>query len=335
MSIRFAVVGMRHNHMLTLTRQLLDAGAELGPVYEHDATYLKPYLDVFPQAQTAASVDAILNDASVQLVISAPLPDERAALGVRVMRAGKDYLTDKPGFTTLGQLENARRVQAETGRIYSVYFSERFASRASVKASELVQQGAIGQVIQMIGFGPHRLNAPSRPDWFWQRVHVGGILNDLACHQVDQFLHYTGSTSAEIVSAQVGNFKHPERDDFEDFGDIQLRSAHATGYMRVDWLNPDGLDTWGDGRLFLLGTEGTIEVRKNIDLAGRSGADHLFIFDQKETRYIACQDVPLTFGEQIVADVLNRTETAMPQAHCFLASELTLKAQAQAVKLNG
>ena len=246
------------------------------------------------------------------------------------MRHGKDYLSDKPGFTTLDQLAEARRVQRETGRIYSVCYSERFQNRATVRAGELVQSGAIGRPIQTVGLGPHRLNAASRPAWFFERSRYGGILADIGSHQADQFLFFTGSTSAEVVASQVANFAHPEYPELEDFGDMLLRGDGGRGYIRVDWFTPDGLGTWGDGRLTILGTDGYIELRKYIDLAGRPGGDHLFLVDKQETRYIDCRDQDLPFGRQLLNDVRNRTETAMPQAHAFLASELALRAQAMA-----
>ncbi|RIK52833.1 MAG: oxidoreductase, partial [Chloroflexi bacterium] len=94
-----------------------------------------------------------------------------------------------------------------------------------------------------------------------------------------------------------------------------------------------GLDTWGDTRLTVIGSAGYIEVRKNIDIAGRPGSDHLFLVDQQSTRYIDCSQTSLPYGAQLVYDIQHRTETAMTQAHCFLASELALKAQAQATRL--
>ena len=165
-------------------------------------------------------------------------------------------MSDKPGFTTLDQLAEARRVQAETGRIYSIFFSERLGNPASVKAGQLVRDGAIGRVLQTIGLGPHRLNLPSRPDWFFQKERYGGILVDIASHQVDQFLFYTGSKQAEVLSAVVANYNHPQFAELEDFGEMLLRGDGGTGYMRVDWFTPDGLPVWGDGRLTLLGTRG-------------------------------------------------------------------------------
>jgi predicted dehydrogenase len=146
-------------------------------------------------------------------------------------------------------------------------------------------------------------------------------------------LYFTGSVKAEVVSSQVGNVHHPQYPQFEDFGDVMLRGDSGTGYIRVDWFTPDGLKSWGDGRLTILGTDGYIELRKNIDIAGREGGNHLFLVDGKETRYIDCSQVPLPYGGQLVNDILNRTETAMSQEHCFLATELALKAQKQAQKV--
>lgn len=330
MSIRFAAVGFQHAHIYNQVEMLLNAGAQLVSYYEDDAERAAAFARRYPQAQAARSIDEILEDSRLHLVVSASVPDQRAPLGVRVMQHGKDFCCAKPGFTSFEQLETVRRVQAQTGRIYTVYFSERFASEATVKALELVRAGAIGRVVQTTGFGPHRLGHVPRPAWTFDTRTYGGILNDLASHQIDQFLTFTGSASAEIVTAQVGNLKYSQYPAFEDFGELMLRSDCATGYIRVDWLTPDGLDTWGDVRLFLTGTEGTIELRKNIDLAGKPGAHHLFLVDGKGTRYIDCAGTPLPFGAQLVADILNRTETSMSQAHCFLVSELALKAQQQA-----
>jgi len=266
-------------------------------------------------------------------VVSAGIPYERAPLGIRVMQHGKDYMTDKPGITSLEQLAEVRRVQAQTGRIYSIMFSERFGNRATVKAGELVKAGAIGRVIQTVGFGPHKIGLTQRPAWFYEHEKYGGIICDVGSHQVDQFLFFTGSTTGEVVASQVGNVHHPQYPGLDDFGDLVLRGNNGTGYIRVDWFTPGGLATWGDVRLTILGTDGFIELRKNIDLAGRPGGDHVFLVDQKETRYIDTKTQELPYGSQLVSDILNRTETAMTQAHCFLATELALKAQKQAQRL--
>jgi predicted dehydrogenase len=331
--IRFAVIGINHNHINSQVGAVLRGGGELVWLYAKEPDLVKAFQTRFPQVKVARSEDEILQDASIQLVLSSAIPVERAPLGIRVMRHGKDYMADKPGITTLEQLAEVRRVQAETRRIYSIMFSERLENRATVRAGELVKAGAIGHVVQTVGLGPHRITPATRPAWFWQKAQFGGILCDIASHQADQFLYFTGSTRADVVAAQVGNVHYPQYPEFEDFGDMMLRGDSGTGYVRVDWFTPDGLSTWGDGRLTILGNEGFIEIRKNVDIAGRPGESHLFIVDQKDTRYIDCANVELPYGRLLVDDVLNRTETAMSQAQCYLATELVLKAQQQAQRL--
>lgn len=332
-SVRFSVIGADHFHIYAQIDQLLEAGAELVAAYTQEAEQLEAFMDKYPQAQSAKSQQEILEDESIQLIVTAGIPCERAPLGILAMQHGKDFMTDKPGFTTMEQLAEVRRIAAETGRIYSVDYSGRFESRATTKASQLVHSGAIGRVLQTTSLGPHRLNLPSRAAWFFEREKYGGILCDVATHHADYFLHFTGASDVEIVSAQVANWHHPQYPELEDFGEVMLRSTDASGYFRVDWFTPDGLPTWGDTRLTILGTEGTIEVRSTCDPAGRPGGDHLILVDQQETRYMDCSQVELPYARQLLADVQNRTETAMTQEYCFQASELVLKAQEKAVRM--
>ena len=331
--IKFSAVGLNHGHINGQVRAVIKGGGELVSFYAPEPDLVAAFGREFPQAKLARSAKEVVEDPSTQLVVSASIPNERAPLGIEVMRHGKDFMADKPGITSLAQLAEVRRVQEQTHRIYSIMYSERFENPATVKAGELVRAGAIGKVIQTIGLGPHRGGLAQRPKWFFERERYGGILCDIASHQFDQFLFFTGSTRAEVAASQVGNLNHPQHPGLEDFGDAMVRGNGGTGYVRVDWFTPGGLGTWGDTRLTILGTDGYIEIRKNIDLAGRPGGSHLFLVDQKETRYVECQQTPLPYGEQLVSDVLNRTETAMTQAHCFLAMELALKAQAQAQRL--
>jgi predicted dehydrogenase len=332
-TIRFSAIGLNHGHIYGQVDALLEAGAEFVSFYAKEPDLVAQFAKAYPRARLAGSPQEILEDETIHLIASAAIPCERAPLGIAVMQHGKDFMSDKPGFTTLAQLAEARRVQAQTGCIYSIYFSERLGNRATVKAGELVKAGAVGQVVQTVGLGPHRIGLYQRPGWFFRREQYGGILTDIASHQVDQFLFFTGSTQAEVVSAQVANYKHPEHPELEDFGDMVLKGDRGTGYIRVDWYTPDGLPTWGDGRLVILGTEGYIELRKYCDIAGRPGGDHLFLVDQKGMHYIDCSNVEMPYGRQLLDDVRNRTETAVPQHHCFFASELALKAQAQADRL--
>lgn len=335
--MKFAVIGITHGHIYGQVQCLIDAGASFvgWHSYPNEEPVREAFARAFPDVRRYADEAALLESSDVQMIVTSTVPADRAPLGVRAMRAGKDFMTDKPGFTTLEQLQEARRVQAETGRIYSICFSERFENRATTHAVDLVRSGAIGAVLQTIGLGPHRGNLGTRLPYFFQRERYGGILCDIGSHQFDQFLTFTDSTSAEIVASQVGNLAHPEYPELEDFGDAMLRGNNGTGYLRVDWFTPDGLPVWGDGRLTVLGTEGYIEIRKYIDIQGREGANHLFLVNGKGTQYVNCDHVALPYGAALVRDVLDRTETAMSQRHCFLAAELALQAQARATILRG
>jgi len=330
--VRFSVIGMNHSHIYSQVETVIRGGGQLVSFYAKERELADAFSKRYPQAKMARTEDEILDDTSIQLVVSAAIPVERAPLGIRVMRRGKDFMVDKPGIVTLEQLAEVKQAQHETKRIYSILYGG-LEDVATLKAGELVKAGAIGKVIQTIGFGPHRLNLKSRPDWFFDRRRYGGIICDIGSHQCDHFLYFTGSTQVHVVASQVGNVHNAPYPGLEDFGDATVRGDGGTGYFRVDWLTPDGLKTWGDDRMTILGTEGFIELRQNVDIAGREGGSHLFLVDQKETRYFDCSKEPQHFGEQFVTDIANRTETAMSQQHCFLATELALKAQKQAQRL--
>jgi predicted dehydrogenase len=329
-TIKFAVIGLDHDHINGITDALRRGGGELVAVHSTNPQGLADFKRRFGDVKVAGSEDEILNDPSIQLVASAAIPDLRAPLGMRVMAHGKDYLCDKPGIVTLDRLAEVRRTVKETGRIFAIMYSERLGVRAAVHAGELVKAGAIGRVVQTLNIAPHQLNENVRPEWFWDPARYGGILCDIGSHQVDEFLYYTGSTTADVTVSQIGNVNHMHRPKFQDFGDMMLHGNGGVGYVRVDWFTPDGLGTWGDGRVFVLGTEGYIELRKYIDIAGRPGGNHLFIVDRKQTRYIDCQHLELPFGPQFVADVVNRTHVAQDQDGALLAAEVALKAQKNA-----
>jgi predicted dehydrogenase len=329
--VGFAALGMDHRHIYGMSQGMIDAGAELrGWWTDGTPQPVEGFVARFPDAPRRG-LQEILDDPKVAVVLIACRPDQRADLAIAAMRAGKDVMTDKPGCISAEELARLRSVVAETGRIWSVNFSERFEVPATTVATRLIQDGAIGQVIHTVGLGPHRLNAASRPDWFFDAATYGGILTDIASHQIEQFLHFTGSEDAEVTLASVGNYANPQHPKFQDFGEIALRSGHAHGYIRVDWYTADALPNWGDGRLMISGTEGSIELRKYVDIAGRPGTDHLFLVNGSRCEYIDCADADLPYFRALLADIRDRTETACPQARTFRVCDLAIQAQALAV----
>jgi predicted dehydrogenase len=332
--LRFAAIGLDHRHVYHLVGETIAAGAEcVGHCPEtSDPRVLDGFRERFPSIP-AVERDRLFDDPSIDFVVSAAIPRDRPAIAVRAMRAGKDVMVDKPGATRLADVAEIETVARQTGRIFSICFSERFVVRACEAASRLVAQGAIGRVVQTTGLGPHRLNRPIRPDWFFDHDAYGGILVDIGSHQIDQFLHFTGASDAEIVSSAVANHAVPDVPAFEDYGELLLRAPSASGFVRVDWYTPDGLSTWGDGRLFLLGTEGWIELRKYVDVAGRSGGDHLFLCDRQGTRHIDASGELLGYFRRFLDDVRDRTATAMPEGHALRVTRLAIAAQAGAARI--
>jgi predicted dehydrogenase len=330
--MRFAAVGLDHRHIYHMVSELLAAGADCAGFCPEttDPRVLAGFRERFPDL-TPVARDKLLDDPRLDIIACAAVPAERAAIAVRAMRAGKDVMVDKPGVTDEAGLAAVEAAVAGTSRIFSICFSERFVVPAVEVALDMVRSGVVGRVVQTLGLGPHRLNKAIRPSWFFDRAAFGGILVDIASHQIDQFLVFADEAEATVAASSVGHFGPQTPPDFQDFGEILLSGAKGTaGYIRVDWFTPDGLPTWGDGRLTILGTDGTIELRKYVDVEGRPGGDHLFLVDGRGTRHVDCAGEPITYFRRFLADARDRTETAMPQRHVFTVCRLALEAQAKA-----
>lgn len=332
----FSAVRLDHGHIYGMCNGLTEAGGTLKYVYDRDPKKVEAFLKAFPGAKAARSEEEAIEDPDTHMIAGAAVTSERCALGLKAMNAGKDYFTDKAPFTTMEQLCSAKEAVRRTGRKYMVYYAERLHDEGSILAGYIAQSGEIGKVISVTGFGPHRLGAPGRPSWFFEREKYGGILCDIGSHQIEQYLFYAGEEDATVVSSRIANFSHPDYPELEDFGDCNLTGKNGTAnYFRVDWFTPDGLRTWGDGRMFIVGTEGFIEVRKYVNLASdHDGGCHVYVVNGKGEQYLnASGATGFPFFGELILDCLNRTEKAMTQEHAFKAAELCLKAQAQAVRI--
>jgi predicted dehydrogenase len=331
----FAAIGLEHGHINNMCKGLIKAGAVLKWVYDEDDKKIAAFQKMFPGVRSASSKQIILEDSGVHLIATAAIPSERYRLGIDTMEHGKDFFTAKTPFTRLEQLEEVKLKIAETNQKYAVFYSERLGVESAIFAGRLIEEGAIGRVVQVMGMGPHRLRFKTRPDWFFKKEQYGGILCDIGSHQIEQFLFYSGAKDAKVTGSKIGNYQLKDYPEFEDFGDATLVGDNgATNYFRVDWLTPDGLGAWGDGRVFILGTEGYIELRKNIDVARDATGDQLYIVNgEKEAHLNLRGKVGTPFFGELVLDCLNRTENAMSQVHALKAAELCLIAQMEAIKV--
>lgn len=333
----FAAAGLDHGHIYAQTQGLRSAGGECALVWDSDPKKVAEFLKRFPETKVADSLGEILQNKDVVCVAGASVPADRFALGEKVLRAGKHYFVDKPPFTTLEQLDAARKLVAQTGLKYMPYYAERIHNQAAEKANALVKSGAIGKVLQVLIMAPHRLSKNARPDWFFKRERYGGILTDIGSHQFEQFLEFSGAEDASINFARVANLGNPEFPELQDFGEANLTTdTGASCYCRVDWFTPDGLPVWGDGRTFILGAKGYIEIRKYVDYSDpEKPGQILFITDAQKTERIDCRQMNFPFFGKFILDILNNTENAMTQRHAFKAAELALKSQQIAEQHNG
>lgn len=330
----FAVAYMDHGHIFGQTNGLLEAGGTLVAAYEPSAEKRAEFVARYGEVQFVEEFSELLDDSRIQLIVSAAIPNQRSDIGLQVMAAGKDYFTDKSPFTTLAQLAAVREACRLSGQKYWVYYAERLHNEAAWHAGVLINDGAIGKVLHVTNLAPHRLSKQSRPDWFFDKQQYGGILTDIGSHQAEQFLAYSGCNSAEVVHARVANLNNADTPGLEDFGEFNIvGDSGAAFYSRVDWFTPEGSPVWGDGRSFIVGTQGSLEIRKYCD-AGRTAPASLVIkTDSSSSEIIDCNNrVGYPFFGQLILDSLHRTEKAMTQAHILLAAELSLKAQELAQK---
>ncbi len=329
--LKLGVLGIDHGHIFGMLGNMLANGCTCAQWWMRgEAVTEQKFRDVFDGLEKVDDRRRILDDPAVDMVLISAIPSDRAHLAIEAMEAGKDVMVDKPGCTTLEQLAAIRECQARTGRIWTVNYSERFEVRSVVRADALVREGAIGRVVQTVNLAPHKQNLRTRPPWYFERERYGGILCDIGSHQIDQFLHFTGSTEVTIAHAHVENTTRPEYPGFQDYGEVTLVGDGGHGFVRVDWFTADGLPTWGDGRLFLLGTEGTIELRKYTDIGQPHRKENLYLVNGTRNDRIDCSDTELTYFPRLIADVRDRTETAVAQAHTFRTMEIAIRAQMQA-----
>ena len=331
--IALGVIGLAHGHIYEMCKGLIQAGARLAYVYDPEETHIAEFCRQFPQAQVCASEAELLQKPDISLIASAAVPALRAGIGICAMEAGKDYFVDKAPMTTLEQVQAVRETCRKTGKKCFVFYGESVVDAGTVYARDLIRRGTIGRVLHVDGVAPHRLSPGAREPWFFRREKTGGILIDLVCHQIHQFLEFTNTDSAKVDMGRACNYHHPQYPGWDDFGDCALTAENgATGYFRVDWFTPDGLRTWGDGRMLIVGTDGYIELRKNCDVAQEGSGNNVYVVNQAGE---FCDNVKgkvtISYYRDVLWDCIHRTETAGSSERDFQAIALAIEAQNRAL----
>jgi predicted dehydrogenase len=332
--MRFAVIGLSHVHALSMTEALLGLPEVACDGFApEDTPVARGFQSVFSDLRPRPRED-LLGDPAIDLVLCADVNGLRGSVLAEALAAGKHVFVDKPPVTTLQDLETVERAAKKNGKLFFVYFGERLDNPLLLKTKQLIGEGRIGRVVNFIGLGPHKLSIEHRPAWMFDPALYGGILNDIASHQVELFTWLTGQQVARFRS-RVGNFGTPQYPTFEDFGDAWFEGdGGATGYVRVDWFTPDALPTWGDIRQMLVGTEGTLEIRSNINV-GSADAGPVLLLTTRESapEVVDPGDIDTAWAPKLVADIQDGVNRLMPHDRTFQALRTVLSMQSQAERI--
>lgn len=320
--VGFGVVGLEHLHVFELVDGLCAAGAV--PMAHTGGDSLSDAYAAWQTASVATDMAGVLADDRIQLVVLAGVPSTRADAAVAVLETGRSVLSDKPGVTTVAQLDRVRDTAERNPGRWWVLFSERFGVPAVRAATSLARDGAVGEVVHVSGAAPHRGALDQRPDWFFDPARAGHLLVDLGSHQVDQFLAATGAATAQVVGAAAGNVAAPDHPAFCDIAEVSLAAGDARGYHRVDYLEADGFPAWGDVRLVITGTSGRLEVRTPV-VDGTAGSPELWLTDHDGHRRVDVDPTP-TWPTELLADLADGGERLMSREHPVTVTDVCLRA---------
>ncbi|RKN71210.1 Gfo/Idh/MocA family protein [Paenibacillus ginsengarvi] len=263
MSYRFGIYGCQHAHIASFVDQMLALGATCAGIYEPESPSLAQSLAQRHGIMLVDSPDAFL-DSSVNVIGSSAVNNRKIDVIEWCERHGKHVMLDKPVATNREQLERLEAVLNRGSIQVGVMLTERF--RASIHTlKQAIDAGKLGRIVSISTRKPHRLSPASRHAWHFSKRESGGLVIDLFIHDFDLLRFLTGQEVASVHS-QVAKHILPEYPDFYDTAAAQVSMSGGTmAQLYTDWHTPTKSWTWGDCRIFIVGTEGCAELRLNGD----------------------------------------------------------------------
>lgn len=330
----FAAIGLDHGHIIAMCKNLEVHGGYLKWIYDENINKAKMLKKQFPNAKICSSAQEILCDKEVKLIISTIVPNKRAELGIEVLKAGKNYFTDKIPMTSLDQIEAVKKVLETTDKHFFVSFSKRMNNEAAFYATELIKAGAIGRVLQILQVETHTHVAnSSKAEWFYDEKMNGGLLGDFGCHLIEQHLHFSGCEDTKLISSRLSNIKNDKYPNFSDYADMSLLSANGvSGQIRVDWLAPNWINGWGEDRTTIFGSEGYIELGKFYDEDGNENDMHILNGEGEYFVKVAGK-IGLPFYKDLVLDCIYDTDNSIKFSHIEAVVKLAIEAQEKAIRI--
>ncbi|NPV80086.1 MAG: Gfo/Idh/MocA family oxidoreductase [Firmicutes bacterium] len=327
MDIKIAVVGLAHPHIYDFLNEALGLdGVRLTGIVEEDATTRLNASKRYGQVPAFETMDDLLESVDVDLIATAAVNNRKADIIVNALKKGKHVISDKPLVTTMEDLERVKEAFREAGpnARLCMLLTERY-NPSLVTAKQVIDSGEIGEIVNCIALRPHRLAPSTRPLWMFNRKEYGGIIVDLAIHDIDILRWFTGSDIAKIFAAHHSNSRFRQFKEFEDNGEIFLALDNgSTAFIRVDWLTPDGYPHHGDCRVLVVGTKGQVEAR-TIE-------SRVEVFsDTHSPREVPLCKRPSTLAEDLIRSILDpEYEPVIRAEDIFEATRVSLEARAMA-----
>jgi len=325
-SIRFAVAGLKHFHILTFVKgmQALE-GAEFVGFFDDDPELRAQYSKEFG-VPAFASVAELVETAQPEVVGVAEVNQGKAAVICELAERGCHVMVDKPLVTSFAELDQVEAAAQKTGRRIGLMLTQRY-NGPTRAVRELLLNGQLGRLVSLTGLAPHKLKPEGRPAWMFNPQLYGGVLNDLCIHDID-LCRWLWGEEPVAVTASEGCLRFTEFEGFTDHAEVFLEFADSsTAMLRVDWLTPDSFPAHGDGRHFFECTEGTIEIVSAPDIHKLGeGAVYYDAWDAERTQLAPAPPEKSAFAD-FVALCRGAEEAEIMPEEGFRSTRLTLYAR--------
>ncbi len=218
-------------------------GLELAAVVERNSDQAAQR---YPGITTYRSLDVLLNDASIDLVVVATPSGTHFDVARQVLQAGKNAVVDKPVAVTSGEIAHLMRLAADRKLLLIPFHNRRWDSDIQT-IQKLLDEKSLGRLVQLYSCLDRWSPGAARKPWKDDPAQGGGTLLDLGTHIADQALVLFGKPNS--VGAEVRR----ERDGEGSNDSFTLR-LHYSGLIVT--LEANCLSSPPRARFHLRGTRG-------------------------------------------------------------------------------
>ncbi|MGQ9632259.1 MAG: Gfo/Idh/MocA family protein [bacterium] len=321
--MKFGIIGCQHGHIAQFIDEMLAIpGTEFLGIVEDDP-WLAESLSRRYDVPLLERREDLLN-LGVELVGSSARNDLKADLICYCLGRGLHVMVDKPLVITLGDLGRVMSAVEGSRAQLGLMLTERF-NPPIAHLKNLIDRGELGRIVHFTILKPHKIVASTRPPWHFVKSQNGGIIADLAIHDVDLLRWYLGC-EVKSFHAYESQYTLLDKPAFSDNAEIFLIMENgATAFLRPDWLMPDAYPTWGDGRIFCVGTEGCAEIRTTGDPFAGTPGELIVTTNKSAPRKITPDPVGRNLAQDFIDRIEGRGICLLTHSEIFKSTETTLR----------